>query len=154
MTNDKPKKRIKRIIWILIALIVLGALGLPKMYQDYHSAPYYNTAGKTVILEKDHAETHRLNKYQKNQFTKIAKKTIDKKDGPFNWKDYEVISIDVSKVNKPSEYKLVLTVKPNSDVHNAKITTSMIVKLHHKNLMNYYDTSIVQYNSGFSNQLK
>lgn len=70
--------KVARIIWIICILIIMGVVGIPKLYQNYHSAPYYNSTNKTIILENE--KIHRLNKYQKRQFTKIAKKAINEKD--------------------------------------------------------------------------
>ncbi|KRO00759.1 hypothetical protein [Companilactobacillus kimchiensis] len=151
MTTEKSKKRITAIIWVLCGLILIGVFGIPKMYQNYHSAPYYNVSGRTVILENSQTNTHKLNKYQKGQFIKIAKKTIDSQDGPFKWNNYKVISLDIYKIAKKSEYALVLKVKPKIKVKNSTVTNSMIIKLHHRNLINYYDVSVQKYSSGFSN---
>jgi hypothetical protein len=76
MTSETSKKKVTKIIWILCILIILGMLGIPKLYQNYHSAPYYGS-NKAVVLEDE--KTHRLNKYQKRQFIKIAKKLLIKK---------------------------------------------------------------------------
>lgn len=151
MANEKSKKRITRIIWIICGLIIIGIIGIPKLYQSYHSAPNYNATGRIIIFEDHKTNTHKLNKYQRNQFLKIAKKTIDSKDGPFDWNNYRVVYLDVYKTQKEHEYALILKVKPKIKIKNAEISNSMIVKLHQGNLIDYYKISIKKYASEFSN---
>lgn len=152
MKDEKSKSRITRIIWIICGLIIIGIIGIPKLYQNYHSAPNYNATGRIIIFEDHKTNTHKLNKYQKNQFLKIAKKTIDTKDGPFEWNNYQVVYLDVYKTQKKHEYALILKVKPKIKIKNAEISNSMIVKLHQRNLIDYYKISIKRYASEFSNE--
>ncbi|WP_119326186.1 hypothetical protein [Companilactobacillus musae] len=151
MTDEKSKNLITKIIWIICGLIILGIFGIPKIYQNYHSAPYYNASGQMIIIENKKTNTHKLNKYQKRQFTKIAKSTIDKEDGPFKWNNYRVVSLDVYKTKKRAQYALVLKTKPKINLKNSQVTSSMIVELKHRNLIDYYDLSIKKYSSDFSN---
>lgn len=151
MSDEQSKKLITRIIWILCILILIGIFGIPKMYQNYHSAPYYNTSGRTIVVESKKSNTHKLNKYQKQQFIKIAKSTIDEKDGPFKWNNYKVVSLDVYKTKQKAQYAIVLKTKPKLQVEDSLVTSSMIIKLHHRNLIDYYNLSIKKYSSDFSN---
>lgn len=150
MSSETAKNKINIIIWVICELLLIGAFGIPKLYRSYHSAPYYNSTGRTIILENNKEDTHKLNKYQKLQFTKIAKETIDQKDGPFNWKNYKIIYLDIYKLERQSEYALILKIKPKLKIKDSTITSSMIVKLNHSNLINYYDISVIKYSSDFS----
>lgn len=141
MINETSKKKVTKIIWILCILIILGMLGIPKLYQDYHSAPYYGS-NKVVVLEDE--KTHRLNKYQKRQFIKIAKKTINQEDEPFNWQNCRVSLRNVYKLNNKHEYKLIVEVQSSLKV---RIVNSMTVKLNNRDLINPYDFSVEKYTS-------
>jgi hypothetical protein len=152
MKDEKSKDRITRIILIICGLIIIGIIGIPKLYQNYHSAPNYNATGRIIIFEDHKTKTHKLNKYQKNQFLKIAKKAIDAKDGPFDWNNYRVVYLDVYKTQKKHEYALILKVKPRIKIKNSEIKNSMVVKLNRRNLIDYYKTSIRRYSSEFSNE--
>jgi len=149
--KEESKSRITKIIWLLCGLIILGTFGIPRLYKNYHSAPYYKVTGQTIIIENKKSKVHKLNEYQKNQFLKIAKKTIDTKDGPFNWKNYTIESIDIYKTEKRFQYGLILKIKPNLNVKQSSISCSMIVKLDDQNLMNYYNFFIKSYSSNFFN---
>lgn len=150
MTGQKTKNTITAIIWILCALLIIGAFGIPKLYQNYHSAPYYNVSDRIVILEEHKSQTHKLNEYQKRQFLKIARKTIDQKDGPFDWTNYQTVYLNIYKTNKPKQYALIYIIKPKIKGSKRVITSSMIVKLNHHNLIDYYDTTTQKYSSSFS----
>ncbi|CAJ1179983.1 hypothetical protein LCR01_18020 [Companilactobacillus crustorum] len=151
MSEDKLKKHTTRAIWIACILILLLAFGIPQVYRNYHSAPYCYSSGSQITLEND--DTHKLNKYQKQQFTKIAKMAVDQKDGPFNWKNYRKVSLDVYKMKKPSEYGLIYKIKPVIRSRQHTITTSIIVKLNNRNLKSYHKFTIKGYSSDFSNFL-
>lgn len=151
MNNELSKNSITKIIWILCGLLIIGIIGIPKLYQNYHSAPNYNATDRIVVLEDHKTNTHKLNQYQKNQFLKIAKKTIDTKDGPFDWNNYKVIYFDVYKTQKKHEYALILKLKPKMKIKDSQITNSMVVKLSKRNLIDYYNISIKKYSSGFLN---
>lgn len=149
MTNEKSKKKITKIIWIICGLLLIGLIGIPKLYQNYHSAPYYDTTGHTIILVDK--QTNKLNSYQKNQILKVAKKAVNTEDGSRNWKEYQIVSLAVSKTKKAAEYKLVLKAKLQ---HKSTVTAQMIVKLKQSNLLNYYNFSIKKYSSNFPQNQK
>ncbi|WP_334331981.1 MULTISPECIES: hypothetical protein [unclassified Companilactobacillus] len=146
MSEAAKKKKMNIIIWILCALIALGAFGIPRIYHNYHSAPNYYSVGQKIPLEN--SKTHKLNDFQKHQFIKIAKNTIDKKDGPYNWHNYKTISIAVYKMNDPHEYGLIYKMKSKSS--NEVLTNSMIVKLKSSDLLQYHKISIKRYVSEMS----
>ncbi|GEO56968.1 hypothetical protein [Companilactobacillus bobalius] len=135
--------KVARIIWIICILIIMGVVGIPKLYQNYHSAPYYNSTNKTIILENE--KIHRLNKYQKRQFTKIAKKAINEKDEPFNWQNCRINLRNVCKLSNKHEYKIIVEIRSTL---NVKIVNSMIIKLNNRDLINPYDFSVKEYSSG------
>lgn len=141
--------KVARIIWIICILIIMGVVGIPKLYQNYHSAPYYNSTNETIILENE--KIHRLNKYQKRQFTKIAKKAINEKDEPFNWQNCRINLRNVYKLSNKHEYKIIVEIQSKFDV---KIISSMIIKLNNCDLINPYDFSVKEYSSGFSRMVK
>lgn len=151
MTEEKVKKHTTRAIWIACILILLGAFGIPQLYRNYHSAPYCYSSGSKITLES--ADTHKLNDYQKKQFIKMARTAIDKKDGPFDWDNYQNVSIHVYKMTKPSEYGLIYKIKPTIRSKEATITNSIIVKLDDRDLKSYHKFSIKGYSSDFSNFL-
>lgn len=140
MKNNKVTK----IIWIICILIILGIIGMPKLYQGYHSAPYYELSTKKIVLEGKNV--HKLNPYQKKQFTKIAKRTIDQRNKPLNWQKYRINLLNVYKLNKKQEYKIVLVIESTSQIRN-----TMIIKLHNRNLIDPYDFSIKSYSSMIDN---
>lgn len=141
--------KVARIIWIICILIIMGVVGIPKLYQNYHSAPYYNSTNETIILENE--KIHRLNKYQKRQFTKIAKKAINEKDEPFNWQNCRINLRSVYKLSNKHEYKIIVEIQSKFDV---KIISSMIIKLNNCDLINPYDFSVKEYSSGFSRMVE
>lgn len=141
--------KVARIIWIICILIIMGGVGIPKLYQNYHSAPYYNSTNETIILENE--KIHRLNKYQKRQFTKIAKKAINEKDEPFNWQNCRINLRNVYKLSNKHEYKIIVEIQSKFDV---KIISSMIIKLNNCDLINPYDFSVKEYSSGFSRMVE
>lgn len=150
-TEEKTKKHSTRVIWIACILILMGAFGIPQMYRNYHSAPYCNSSGTQITLES--ANTHKLNKYQKKQFIKMARTAIDQKDGPFVWKNYQNVSIKIYKMKKPSEYGLIYKVRPLIRTKEDIITNSLILQLDSRDLRNYHKFSIKGYSSDFSNGL-
>jgi hypothetical protein len=137
---------------ILIACIVVLALAflIPQIYRNGHSAPYCYSSGSQITLENNN--THKLNDYQKQQFTKMARLAIDKKDGPFDWKNYQTVSINVYKMKKPSTYGIIYKIKPVIHEENT-ITSSIIIKLSDRDLKSYHKFEIKKYSSGFSNFL-
>lgn len=141
--------KVNKIIWVICILILLGVMGIPKLYQNYHSAPYYNSTDGTVILENE--KIHLLNKYQKRQFTKIAKKAINQKDEPFNWQNCRINLRSVYKLSNKHEYKIIVEIQSSL---NAKIIRSMIIKLNNRDLINPYDFSIREYSAEFSRMVK
>ena len=149
MSEERVKKHTTRAIWITCILILLGIFAIPQMYRNYHSAPYCNSSGSQITLENK--DTHKLNKYQKKQFVKMARLAIDKEDGPFDWNNYQSVSINVYKMKKPSEYGLIYKVKPTIRSGQHTITNSIIVKLADRNLKTYHKFSIKGYSSDFSN---
>jgi len=149
--EEKTNKHATRVIWIACILILLGAFGIPQLYRNYYSAPYCNSSGTQITLES--ANTHKLNKYQKKQFIKMARTAVDQKDGPFVWKNYQNVSINVYKMKKPAEYGLIYKVKPLIRTNRDVITNSIIVKLEHRDLKRYHQFSIKGYSSDFSNAL-
>ncbi|APU72143.1 hypothetical protein [Companilactobacillus crustorum] len=151
MTEEKVKKHTTRAIWIACILILLGVFGIPQLYRNYHSAPYCYSSGNQITLESK--DTHKLNDYQKKQFIKMARVAIDKKDGPFNWKNYQNVSINVYKMKKPSEYGLIYKIKPTIRSKKATITNSIIVKLDDRDVKSYHKFSIKGYASDFSSFL-
>jgi len=151
MTEDKLKKHTTRAIWIVCILILLGALGIPQLYRNYHSAPYCNSSGSQITIENQ--QTHKLNKYQKTQFIKLARTAIDQEDGPFDWHNYQNVSIYVYKMKQPSEYGLIYKVKPDIRSKKHIITNSIIVKLADRNLKTYRKFKIKEYSSEFSDFL-
>lgn len=151
MSEEKVKKHTTRAIWLACILILLAAFAIPQMYRNYHSAPYCYSSGTKITLEN--SDTHKLNKYQKAQFTKMAKTAIDQKDGPFDWKNYQSVSLSVYKMKKPSEYGLIYKVKPTIRSKRDVITNSIIVKLADRDLKTYHKFSIKGYSSDFSNFL-
>lgn len=151
--TEESKNKINKIIWILCGLLIIGIIAIPKLYSNYHSAPNYNATGRIIIFEDHKTKTHKLNKYQRNQFLKIAKNTIDFKDGPFEWNNYKVISFDVYKTQKKHQYALFLKVKPKMKIRDSQISNSMVVELHRRNLVDYYHISIKKYSSDFSKPL-
>lgn len=150
MSEETKKKKMNIIIWILCALIALGAFGIPKIYHNYHSAPNYYSVGQKIPLEN--SKTHKLNDFQKHQFIKMAKNTIDKKDGPYNWHNYKTVSIDVYKMNGSHEYGLIYKIKSKSN--NEVLTNSMIVKLKSSDLLQYHKVVIKRYSSEMSLSFK
>lgn len=151
MSEETIKKHTTRAIWLACILILLAAFGIPQMYRNYHAAPYCYSSGSQITLES--SDTHKLNKYQKAQFIKMARTAIDEKDGPFNWKNYQNVSISVYKMKKPSEYGLIYKVKPTIRSKKDVITNSIIVKLADRDLKTYHKFSIKGYSSDFSNFL-
>ncbi|HCD07162.1 MAG TPA: hypothetical protein DEQ50_02655 [Lactobacillus sp.] len=151
MSEDKLKKHTTRAIWIACILILLLAFGIPQIYRNYHSAPYCYSSGSQITLENKN--THKLNKYQKQQFTKIAKLALDKEDGPFDWKNYHKVSLDVYKMKKTSEYGLIYKVRPIIRSKQHVITSSIIIKLKDRDLKSYHKFTIKGYSSDFSNFL-
>ena len=149
MSESKVKKHTTRAIWIACILILMLAFGIPQMYRNYHSAPYCYSSGSQITVEN--ANTHKLNDYQKKQFIKIARSAIDQKDGPFDWDNYQNVSIDVYKMKPRSEYGLIYKVKPIIRTKKDTITNSIIVKLADRDLKEYHDFSIKGYSSQFSN---
>lgn len=149
MSEEKVKKHTTRAIWIVCILILLGIFAIPQIYRNYHAAPYCNSSGMQITLENK--DTHKLNDYQKKQFVKMARLAIDKKDGPFNWNNYQNVSIHVYKMKKQSEYGLIYKVKPTIRSKQHTITNSIIVKLANRNLKTYHKFSIKGYSSDFSN---
>jgi len=147
MHDKQSKKRMTKVIWTLCALIILAVFGIPKLYSNYHAAPYYHISGQQITLESKN--THKLNKYQKQQFTKIAKNAVDKQSGPFVWENYRTVSLKVYKMKKPSEYGLIYQISPRMANQNRTITSSVIVKLSHRDLKRYEDVSIKGYSSDF-----
>lgn len=149
MGEEKVKKHTTRAIWVACVLILLGAFGIPQIYRNYHSAPYCYSSGTQITLED--SKTHKLNDYQKQQFTKMARYAIDQKDGPFVWKNYQNVSLYVYKMKKPSEYGLIYKVRPHIRTKKDIITNSIIVKLADRDLKSYHKFSIKGYSSDFSN---
>jgi len=152
MTNKKTKKHFTRFIWFICLLLIIAIFLVPKIYHNYYSAPYYNFSGQQITLEN--ADTHKLNKYQKKQFIKIAKKTIDEKDGPFDWDNYQNISISIYKMKKPHEYGLIYKIKPEIMTSKSTITNSIIIKLNHKDFRKNNNVSVKGYSSGFSSSFR
>jgi hypothetical protein len=151
MQSEKVKKYTTRAIWITCILILLLAFGIPQMYRNYHSAPYCYSSGTQITLESK--QVHKLNPYQKKQFTKMARLAIDQKDGPFVWKNYQNVSLSVYKMKKPSVYGIIYKVRPHIRTKKDVITNSMIVKLKDRDLKTYHKFAIMGYSSGFSNFL-
>ncbi|KRO00315.1 hypothetical protein [Companilactobacillus kimchiensis] len=151
MKDDKVKKHTTRAIWITCILILMMAFGIPQIYRNYHSAPYCYSSGSQITLES--SKTHKLNKYQKQQFIKMARTAVDQKDGPFVWKNYQDVSISVYKMKKPSEYGLIYKIRPQIRTKDDIITNSIIVKLADRDLKSYHKFSIKGYSSDFSNFL-
>lgn len=150
MSETKVKKHMTRAIWIACIVILALAFGIPQMYRNYHSAPYCYSSGSQITLEN--TDTHKLNDYQKKQFIKMARTAIDQKDGPFDWDNYNNVSLDVYKMKKRSEYGLIYKVRPK--LHSKRtITNSLILKLADRDLKTYHKFSIKGYSSGFSNFL-
>lgn len=81
----------------------------------------------------------------------MAKTAIDKKDGPFDWDNYETVSIYVYKMKNLHEYALIYRIKPCIRNDNHIITNSMILTLKHRNLDKYKQFTIDKYSSDFSN---
>ncbi|WP_119327168.1 hypothetical protein [Companilactobacillus musae] len=137
---------------IIIACIVVLALAflIPQIYRNGHSAPYCYSSGTQITLESKN--THKLNDYQKKQFTKMARLAIDKKDGPFDWKNYQNVSISVYKMKKPSVYGIIYKIRPVIHQKNI-ITSSIIVKLSDRDLKSYHKFETKDYSSDFSNFL-
>ncbi|CAJ2233090.1 hypothetical protein [Companilactobacillus paralimentarius] len=130
--------KVTKIIWIICILIILGIIGIPMLYQNYHSAPYYDvTNEKTIILESE--KVHRLNKYQKRQFTKIAKKAINQKGEPSNCQNCRINLRNVYKLGNKHEYKIIVEIKSNP---NDEVVNSMVIRLNNRDLINPYDFSI------------
>ena len=151
MSQENIKKHTTHIIWIICIVIVLGIFAVPQIYRNYHSAPYCNNSGSQITLED--SQTHKLNSYQKAQFIKLAKTAIDQKDGPFDWQNYQTVSLKVYKMKQRSEYGLIYKVKPTIRSKQHTITNSIIVKLSNRNLKSYKKFSIKGYSSDFSNFL-
>jgi len=151
MTEEKVKKHTTRAIWIACILILLGVFAVPQIYRNYHSAPYCNSSGSQITLEN--SDTHKLNKFQKQQFTKMARHAIDQKDGPFDWQNYQDVSLKVYKMKKPSQYGLIYKIRPKIRTEHDVITNSIILKLSNRDLRNYHKVAIEGYSSDFSNFL-
>ena len=137
---------------VLIGCVVILALAflIPQMYRNAHSAPYCYSSGTQITLQNK--DTHKLNDYQKEQFTKMVQLAIDKKDGPFDWSTYQTVSMDVYKMKKPSVYGIIYKIKPRLHQENT-ITSSVIIKLSDRDLKTYHKFAIQGYSSDFSNYL-
>jgi len=138
-------------IWFICLLLILAIFAVPKIYHNYYSAPYYTFSNQQITLEN--SDTHKLNKYQKQQFIKIAKNVIDKEDGPFDWDNYQFVSIDVYKMKKPFEYGLIYKIKPIIRTKKSTVTNSIIIKMAHRDFKHHNNITIKGYSSDFSNFL-
>lgn len=143
------KKKILRLISAIFLILLIIIYIIPQMYRNYHSAPYCYSSGTQITLED--TNTHKLNKFQKQQFTKMAKKIIDSEDGPFDWNNYKKVSLSVYKMKKRSEYGLIYRIRPN--IHERVITNSIIVKLKDRSLKDTPKVTVIDYSSDFSNIL-
>lgn len=144
------KKHTTRLIWIICIVIVISIFLIPQIYRNHHSAPYCNSSGTQITLEDSH--THKLNDYQKQQFTQIAKKIVDQKDGPFDWNNFQKVSLSVYKLKKKSEYGLIYKIRPTI-TDQRTITNSVIIKLKNRNFKTKNNVTVIGYSSGFSNIL-
>lgn len=137
---------------VLIGCVVILALAflIPQMYRNAHSAPYCYSSGTQITLQNK--DTHKLNDYQKQQFTKMVRLAIDKNDGPFDWSKYKTVSMEVYKMKKPSVYGIIYKIRPRFHQENT-ITNSVIIKLSDRDLKSYHKFSIQGYSSDFSNYL-
>lgn len=127
----------------------MAAFIIPQVHRSYYSAPYFYFSGKQIVLEND--KTHHLNDYQKKQFTKLARRAIDQKDGPFDWDNYQTVSIDVYKMKNLHEYALIYRIKPCIRTNNHIINNTMVLTLKHRSLDKYKQFTINKYSSDFSN---
>lgn len=130
-------------------VLLLAAFIVPQIHRNYYSAPYFYFSGKQIVLEDN--KTKRLNDYQKKQFVKIARTAIDQKDGPFDWDNYQNVSINVYKMKELHEYALIYRIKPCIRTDNHIITNTIVLTLKHRNLDKYKQFKINKYSSDFSN---
>lgn len=149
--TQKIKQFKNRAVWIIFILILLAAFSIPQLIKNSHCAPYYYNAGNQITLENK--STHKLNDYQKKQFICLARHAIDQRDGPFDWNNYQNVSISVYKMKTPSEYGLIYKIKPQIRSKKDTITNSVIIKLADRDLKGKRQFTIKDYSSGFSNFL-
>lgn len=138
-----------KVVLLICFILLLAAFIIPQVHRSYYSAPYFYFSDKQIVLESE--KTHRLNPYQKKQFIKIAKTAIDQKDGPFDWDNYQTISINVYKMKGLHEYALIYRIKPHIRSDNHIITNSIILDLKYRSLDKYKHFTIKKYSSDFSN---
>lgn len=150
MSKTKLQKFKNKSILITCIIVLVLAFLIPQIYRNNHSAPYCYSSGTKITLEDK--TTHKLNDYQKKQFIKISRLAIDKKDGPFDWKNYQNVSISVYKMKKPSVYGIIYKIKPVIHKDNI-VTSSIIVRLSDRDLKSYHKFSIKGYSSDFSDFL-
>jgi len=128
--------------------LLLAAFIVPQVHRSYYSAPLFYFSGNQITLENN--DTHRLNKYQKKQFIKMAQSAVDKRDGPFDWGNYQTVSIDVYRMKGNHEYALIYRIKPHILSDKYIITNSMVLKLKYRDLKEYQKFTIKKYYSDFS----
>lgn len=145
-TLDKNKKTAIIIISVFLVLL-LGFLGGFKFWENYHSAPDYST-GKMVELQGN--GKNKLNSYQKKKFIEIARDTIDEKDGPFEWTNFNNVGLNVMKDKEKGVYSIFYKVKPNVSSYRPTITTYVTVKLDSNELKYWELYKIKDYTSDFS----
>lgn len=80
----------------------------------------------------------------------MAQSDVDKRDGPFDWGNYQTVSIDVYRMKGNHEYALIYRIKPHILSDKYIITNSMVLKLKYRDLKEYQKFTIKKYYSDFS----